>query len=354
MKIAIVCPYPLHKAPSQRFRFEQYLSHWKEGQHTIDAFPFLSETSWSFFYHTGKPIQKVGALLKGFFKRLGLLFKIYQFDLIFIHREASPIGPPVFEWLVAKVFRKKIIFDFDDAIWLPNYSKQHAKFQFLKWYGKVKYIVRWAHKVSVGNQFLATYALQYNENVEVIPTTIDTSFHRFFNTHAHSTKFVIGWTGTHTTMFYLHQITPVLDELSKHHDFIFRVISNVQPDFHIPNLEYVPWKKESEIADLCQFDIGIMPLEDDDWAKGKCGFKALQYMALSIPTVASAVGVNAEIIRSGFNGFLATSRQEWLACLRSLIEDQALRHNMGEMGLATVETFYSVEANKDKYTNLLQ
>lgn len=353
-RIAIICPYPIHEAPSQRFRFEQYLTFWREEGCYVETFPFLNHNAWSFFYHNGKPIQKVLALARGMFMRFIFLFKALKFDTIFIHREAMPIGPPCFEWFVCKILKKKVIYDFDDAVWLPNYSKQHARFHWLKSYWKIKFIIKWASKVIAGNKYLESYALIYNSNVVIIPTTIDTSFHRFFNTNEKKKEVVIGWTGTHTTMFYLHQITPVLHELAKKYEFVFRVISNSKPDFDIPNLEYIPWKKETEIHDLSEFTIGVMPLTEDEWSKGKCGFKALQYMSLGIPTVASDVGVNAEIIRNGFNGFVATSRQDWYASLASLIEDPKLRTTMGETGLSTVQHFFSVDVFKEKYMDILE
>ena len=131
------------------------------------------------------------------------MFKVRKFDYVFIHREASMIGPPVFEFVIAKVLRKKYIYDFDDAIWLPNYSQSNAKFHRLKAYGKVKSIVRWADKVVVGNAFLADYASNYNDNVQIIPTTIDLENVHNRKTEHQEEVIRIGWTGSHTTMEYL-------------------------------------------------------------------------------------------------------------------------------------------------------
>ena len=138
------------------------------------------------------------------------MFRLINADYIFIHREASMIGPPVFEWFIAKILRKKYIFDFDDAIWLPNYSATNAKFHRLKAYWKTKWIIKWAHTVTAGNEYLKTYAEQFNNNVQIIPTTID-----LVNVHNKKTDYTtsninIGWTGTHTTMHYLDEIVPLL------------------------------------------------------------------------------------------------------------------------------------------------
>ena len=282
-----------------------------------------------------------------------LMFKLRSADVIFIHREASMIGPPMFEWIIAKVLRKKYIYDFDDAIWLPNYSDSNARFQRLKAYGKVKKVMKWAHVISAGNEHLSDFAKQYNSNVTIIPTTIDLVNVHTLATDQHVEKPIIGWTGTHTTMNYLEEIVPVLTELEQSHDFIFRVISNQAPSFELKSLEFVKWNKESEIEDLAKINIGIMPLTDTIWAKGKCGFKGLQYMALEIPSVMSPVGVNTSIVDHGKNGFLCNSQEEWKQTLIQLFENELLRKEIGKEGYLTVKKSYSFEANITNYLNLL-
>jgi len=202
-RILFLAPYPHAEAPSQRFRFEQYFDFLKEQGYEIEMHSFLNERTWSTIYNHGSFFAKAIGILGSFWRRKLLLFKIRKFDYIFIHREASMIGPPIFEWVIAKVFKRKYIYDYDDAIWLPNFSQQNAKFQKLKAYGKVKKIIKWADVVTTGNSFLQEYAKQYNDNVVVIPTTIDLK-----NSHNQSSKqsnslVNIGWTGSHTTMSYL-------------------------------------------------------------------------------------------------------------------------------------------------------
>ena len=293
-------------------------------------------------------------MLRSFARRFGLLFKLRNFDFIFIHREASMVGPPVFEFIIAKILKKKYIYDFDDAIWLPNYSQSNAKFHKLKAYGKVKYIIRWADRVCVGNEFLKSYALDFNTNVQVIPTTVDTiNVHNKMTDHA-SDELIIGWTGTHTTMDYLPSLIPVLQRLEKEFKFKFRIISNHPPQFKLDSLEFVKWNKETEIEDLSKINIGVMPMEDSAWTKGKCGFKGLQYMALQIPSVMSNVGVNIEIIDHGKNGFLCESADDWYATLYELMSKHELRKSIGVAGQETVKNNYSVEANTSKYIALFQ
>lgn len=354
IKVAILCPYPTGKAPSQRFRFEQYLGFLQSHDIHVKVFPFLTIKGWEVYYQTNHTFYKIIHILYGLFKRWLLLFRVPSFDYIFIHREAAPFGPPVFEWIIAKILRKKIIYDLDDAIWLPNYSKQHQNIHRIKAYWKVNFILRWSEAISAGNQYIANYAKQFNDKVIVVPTTIDLMYHHGILKKAVTAPFVIGWTGTHTTVCYLKPLIPILEQLSNIMPFEFHVISNEVPDFTLPNLVFIPWNKESEIRDILNFDLGLMPLTDDEWSKGKCGFKALQYMSLKIPTIASNVGTNAEIIEHARNGFLVDDIEDWIQWLQLLMEDVNLRKDIGEQGKLTVQERYSIIANQQLYLNLFK
>lgn len=352
-RFVIIAPYPKGEAPSQRFRFEQYLDFFEREDYSIEFHAFLSNRTWKALYKEGSFFAKAFGMMGSFWRRFLLMFKLRSADIIFIHREASMIGPPIFEWIITKVLRKKFVYDFDDAIWLPNYSDSNARFQRLKAYGKVKRIMKWANVVSAGNQHLLEFAKQYNPNVRITPTTIDLKNVHNAASNQNVQKPVIGWTGTHTTMNYLDEIVPILTDLEKTHDFIFRVISNQAPTFELKSLEFIKWNKETEIKDLAKINIGVMPLTDTVWAKGKCGFKGLQYMALEIPSVMSPVGVNTTIVDDGKNGFLCNSPEEWKQTLISLLESEALRIKIGKAGFETVKASYSVEANRTNYLNLL-
>ncbi|UOQ76187.1 hypothetical protein MUN84_16530 [Hymenobacter sp. 5516J-16] len=174
MQILFLVPYPTGKAPSQRFRFEQYFDFLTAAGYRYRVAPFISEATWAILYKPGHQLQKVAGILGGFLRRFGLLFVVPKYDYVFIHREASPIGPPVFEWVIAKLLGKKIIYDFDDAIWIPNTSEANKIVAGVKWHHKVGSICRWAYKVSCGNAYLRDYARQFNPNAVVNPTTIDT------------------------------------------------------------------------------------------------------------------------------------------------------------------------------------
>ncbi len=165
---------------------------------------------------------------------------------------------------------------------------------------------------------------------------------------------VIGWTGTHSTMKYLEPLVPVLKKLEEKYSFIFLVISNKEPDFHLKSLVYLPWNKESEIEDLLKMNIGVMPLVDDPWANGKCAFKALQYMALGIPAVVSPVGMNTEVVDHGINGFVCNSPQQWYAALEESLLSTNKRIELGEAARKKIEGTYAVTANRLNFLGLFK
>jgi glycosyltransferase involved in cell wall biosynthesis len=356
MKILFLAPYPQNKAPSQRFRFEFFLKSLKTEKIDYDFQSFLSENGWKHSYVKGAVGMKVWALVSGYLRRIFCLFKIFRYEVIFIHRELTPFGPPIFAWIIAKVFKKKIIYDFDDAIWMADPNGESGLWKTLKWRGKVAAICQWSRKVSAGNQYLADYASQYCDRVVVFPTVVNTNIHRPKNDQSNflKKKLVIGWTGSHSTLVYLDPLIPVLKKLEQVHAFDFLVIANKNPVLPLQGFYFLPWQEKTEIEDLSQMDIGIMPLADNEWSKGKCGFKLIQYGALGIPSVTSPVGVNTDIIQDGVNGYLASTDTEWIEKLSLLIQSEDLRKQLGKAGRKTVEDQYSVEANKEKWISLFR
>ncbi len=359
-RILFLVPYPLHESPSQRFRFEQYFDILKDHGYAYTTQSFLDSLNWKVFFQSGKSLTKLKAIVAGFVKRMIVLFKSPMYDFVFIHREVTPLGPPVFEWLLAKVFRRKIIYDFDDAIWLTDRLNEPWILGLAKWRTKVASISSWAYKVSCGNEYLCNYAALYNKNVVYNPTTIDTeNLHNpalYKTINRETNKIRIGWTGSHSTLKYLKEIELVLQRILLDYPQVeFVVIADQAPALKaIPSLKFVPWNSDTEIKDLIQIDIGIMPLPDDQWAKGKCGFKALQYMSLGNPAVASPVGVNSRIIHQGVNGFLCSTPDEWENAIRRLIDDPELRKIMGENGRKTILENYSVVSNAGNFLSLFE
>lgn len=357
MKILFITPYSFNSAPSQRFRFEQYFQLLSTLGHDFTLAPFQSRQNWQVFYQPGRTVKKIALLAAGTARRLALLRTAHRFTHVFIHREALPFGPPWIEWLIAKLWRKKIIYDFDDAIWMTDKATENWFERTLKWRSKVGCICRWSYRVSCGNRYLAAYAGQFNRHVVVNPTTIDTeNLHQLALLPARaagSDRITIGWTGSRTTLKYLRPFLPVFSQLRQRFPTLrLLVIADQNPHFEDPAVEFRTWRLETEISDLAEIDIGIMPLPDDGWTKGKCGFKGLQYMALGIPTVMSPVGVNTEMVEHGYHGFLAGDTEQWLQLLARLIEQPGLRAEMGERGRSLVARRYSVKSNTENFMRL--
>ncbi len=258
---------------------------------------------------------------------------------VLLYRELFPIGPAVVERLLAMRRRPPLVFDFDDAIFLPNVSEANQVIQALKWPGKVATIIRHSDHVVAGNAYLAEYARRFNPAVTVIPTCVDTT--KFVPT-AHPSDHnggppdrrpIVGWIGSPTTAPYVRALIPVLQRVAEKHPFVLRV-SGAGESFDVGgvSVEQPGWTINSEVSLFNTCDIGVYPLADDEWSKGKCGFKAIEFMACGVPVVASAVGVNREIIEDGVNGFLAANPEQWVDKLLRLLSDPTLRGRFGKAG----------------------
>ncbi len=357
-RIYFLIPYPPGSAPGQRFRFEQYLGLLAANGNSIKLFPFLTTETYKILYRPGNYYQKIAGVLRGFMKRLISLPQLLQGHFIFVFREATPIGPPFMEWLIARLFRKKIIYDFDDAIWMPNTSVENRIISRLKWHSKVKSICRWSYRVSCGNEFLAGFARELNGSVVVNPTTIDTEKQHnpsLYPPGKESQTFKAGWTGTHSTLFYLNPLLPVFESLHKKYpQFRIVIIADRKPNWNLPCLEFIQWDKSTEVEDLLKFDIGIMPLTEDPWSMGKCGFKALQYMSLEIPALVSPVGINAKIVDHGIHGFHCASMEEWYQYIEYLIVNKNECPRLGKRGREKVIAHYSVGSNAATFLALFE
>ena len=278
-----------------------------------------------------------------------LLFRKY--DIVFVQREAFMLGISFFEKQFSK--RSKLIFDFDDTIWMTQTGEVKSKnrsLYFLKNPLKTRNIIASAQLVFAGNNFLANYARQFNSNVAVIPTTIDTKEYLIV-VKPDKEKICIGWSGSFSTIIHFEYVLDALKMVKEKYrnKVYFKVIGDGSYECTELSLKGISWNKETELDDLSEIDIGIMPLPDDEWTRGKCGLKGLQYMGLGIPCIMSPVGVNKEIISDGENGFIAKSSLDWVNKISSLIEDHQLRIDMGLKGRKTVEENYSVAVTKESY-----
>ena len=352
MKIIFLVPNPIGTIPGQRFRFEQYLPYLSEKSISFKVCPFVSRKFHRILYKKGHIFKKCLYTIGGFLYRIFNVFQAMNYDLVFIYREAAPLGPPLLEKFL-HLMGKPIVFDFDDAIYLSSSSNANKFMRFLKFPSKTNYIIKISTLVLVGNRNLQNYAFRFNKNIAIVPTVINTDLYQP-KEYSKKDKACLGWSGSITTITHLNLIKDVLREICLKYDTYIKVIGS--NDFFIPGIKIFTqeWKLETESDDLREIDIGLMPLPDDEWGRGKCGLKALQYMALGIPTICSPVGVNTEIIRDGVNGFFCRTEDEWVETLSLLIDNKELCERIGLEGRKTVEERYSVKVSAPFFLDILK
>lgn len=354
-KILFIVPYPLDTAPSQRFRVEQFLPAIQKAGMAWHIKPFFSARAWHILYKKGSLPGKGLEILKGLAKRFWLiLFQVHRYDVIFIHREAAPLGPPLFEWIIRFIWRRKFILDFDDAIWVPIITRENKGAMALKCFWKVKYLCKWAGINLAGNNYLADFAISSGASKAIFfPTVVDTR-NRFVipGSNTKNRKPVIGWTGSHSTIHYLNSCIEVLQKVKEKTDFTFVVIADKKPEIDIA-YEFVAWNKYSEIECLKRFDIGIMPLKHTPTSEGKCGFKLIQYMAMGIPAIADDTRANSDIVDSGINGFICHTDADWQHAITLLLQDETLRKEMGEKARKKVEAHFSLASREGQLLEVL-
>ena len=353
MRILALVPSIRDTSPGQRFRIEQWEPLLNARNIDIDLQPFEDQALHTQIHRPGSAKEKVRLIVQGFRRRWQLVRRVREYDAVYVFREAALLGPP---WIELAIHRRgvPIVFDFDDAIFVPYKSPTNSYLSLLKFPGKTQRLCKIASHVTAGNPYLADYAGRVNERVTIVPTTIDTDKYTPKPKVIDGKPFVIGWSGSHSTVQHLDTLRAILPRLSEHSRFRLRVIGTSQYQLSGVDAESVPWRSETELDDLRRLDIGLMPLPDDPWSKGKCGLKALQYMALGIPTVCSPVGVNTDIIRDGHNGFFASTDDEWIDKLRSLFNSSELRKRLGEAGRETVGDRYSARVNAPRLAEIFE
>lgn len=341
IKVGALIPYPVNIAPGQRYRIEQWEGHLRSLGITVEMLPFVDETLMRALHQPGRYLAKAMGLARCFLRRIQLLGSLRKYEAIYLFRTASIVGPALLEYIFP-LLRRPVIFDFDDAIYLLHTSAANRYFGWLKFPGKTAALCRLSSHVIVGNGYLAEYAQQYNRQVTIIPSSVDTDAFTSKTEKESQSRVIVGWTGSSTSQTHLEGYTPLLRELMKQRDIELHVISDRQPDMPGVPVVWHRWSPETEIADMARFDIGIMPMPDDQWSLGKCSMKALLYMAMGIPTICSAIGMNKEVIQHGENGLLAKTDDEWLEGLKMLIDDATLRRRLGVAGRQTIEERYSM------------
>lgn len=354
VRVLALSPVP-EEGAGCRFRISQYVPRLQAEGFDITINPFFTREFFRLVYRPGHYARKTALFLQRSLDRLASLVGEASYDLLFVYREAFPIGPPLVERLLARRGRPPMVYDFDDAVFLPNTSSANRVISFLKYPRKVGTIVEKSATVIAGNDYLARYARRHNANVTVIPTCVDTDQFAPRVGGPNGGALVVGWIGSPTTTRYLETLGPVLSRAHRARPFELRVAGAGRDlSFNGVRVSNVKWSLDTEVALFNTCDVGVYPLTEDEWTKGKCGFKAIQFMACGVPVVASAVGVNREIIQDGVNGFLAAADKEWVEKLTRLADDAALRRRMGEAGRQTVLERYSLNVNAPRMAAALR
>lgn len=353
-RILFVAAHRPGRSPSQRYRFEQFVPAWEAQGFQVTYSWSIDEDDDHRFYRPGGLLPKARIYAKSHARRAEQVRLARQHDLIFLQRETFMARGSRYERMLAAT-GVPLIYDFDDAIWLMNVSEGNRSLRWLKDPGKIHRILPLASMVIAGNDFLAGHARLYTPRVVTIPTVVDTA--RYWPdaaAQAPDGPLVIGWTGSRTTLPHLQTALPMLQELTRRSPVPFRLRVVCDVPFHAPGLpvEHRPWNPATEAQDLQGIHIGIMPMEENEWGRGKCGFKGLQYMALAKPVVLQRHGVNARIVQHGHNGLLASTPEEWVQALLRLLADADLRRELGMAARTTVEQHWSVQAWQQRYVQL--
>lgn len=324
MRIACLTSH-LHR-PSYRFRIEQMRPYFADRGHTITPL-VLPRRGW---------------------QRLKTFSQTAGFDAVIVQQHTfGPINQSALQWSA-----RKIVYDVDDAVFLRRTGRSSQRRE-----ARFRRMLRGADLVTCGNAFLADIARKTTDRVIEIPTAIDTARFARKRQRPEADRVVIVWTGSRSTSGYLRELMPVFEllpdytELKIISDFVDESVSRYPLRI---TREIVRWSPETEVTELATGDIGIMPLPYNEWTRGKCGCKALQYMAIEMPAVCSPVGVNSAIIDNGVSGFLPATTSEWLAILTKLVEDESLRRRIGTAGRQRVEETYALNVVGPKFVEAVE
>lgn len=352
-KILFVAHHRLDRSPGQRYRFEQFFDFLELKGLSCHLANIITEEDEKILYESSNILKKIVVGIKSYKRRFIHLLSITKYDLVVIYREALPTRSIFFEKYISKK-NIPIIFDFDDAIWVKDVSDTNKKISWFKDERKIEKLLPLCTHVTCGNEYLAAYAKKFNDKISIIPSTVDTDLYYPSNKNNNNQVVRIGWVGSHTTIKHFELIIDVFKQLKDKYqnkiDFI--VIGDENYKNEKLDLKVKKWDNSMEVELFNCFDIGVMPLPKDEWAKGKCGMKGLLYMSVGKPAVMSNVGMNKQIIDHGINGYLASGHKQWFDVLSNLIEDKELRRQIGLNGRETVLSKYSKNVTKDIYYQL--
>lgn len=353
-------PLYSHLGGSSRYMVYDYLEFFREAGIDAAVAPLFDEP-----YHQGigslatstgfSDILKHGSYyMSRVAERFRWIRQSDQFDMVVLEKELLPYFPYGAEKLL-KTRRTKLVSLFDDAVHF-YYAKHPNKIVRMLTDRKIERIINLSNHIIVWNTYLGEYALRHNPHVTVVNTGVDLRRYHLkdYTAPEGRDRVVIGWIGTPNSYRYIQDLEDVFGKLAARYPVELRIVSSmdyVSKNIRVDNRR---WSMETEVDDLCSFDIGIMPLPDDEWTKGKSGCKAVQYLAVGVPAVCSPVGVTSEIICDGVNGFLADTPESWFKKLEELIVNPELRRQLGLAGQKLVENKYSIQTVAPRLIETLQ
>lgn len=354
-RLLVLASKPAGIAPNQRYRFEQWAPRLRRDHGIeLDLLPFESPELCRILYEPGRYLTKGLLVARDFLRRSQALVRARRYDAVLVVREAALLGPAIYERLIAWT-GTPLIFDFDDAIWAPGPDISNGVFRHLRFFGKTSSLCRMAAACTVGNAYLAAYARARNPRTFIVPSSIELGEYPLIPEPPSQEPFVVCWTGSASTLAHFETARPALEQLALQLRLAVKIICNEPPKVPIAGAEmrFVRWTAEREAEDVADCHVGIMPLPDNEFTRGKCALKALQYMATGRPVVVSPVGVNKDIVQEGENGFLASSTDEFVEALMRLAGSSELRQQMGAAGRKTVERSYSAEVAAAKFAEVV-
>lgn len=347
MKISILSRYDRLGA-SSRLRTMQYLTALQMSGCQTDISAFFTDEYLVRLY-SGRGTARF--VMDGYLRRLRQLWSVRGSDLIWIEKEALPWLP----WVAERALLPRgvpLVIDYDDAVF-HRYDMHRLGVVRNIMGRKLDYLMAASDLVTAGNPYLANRALSAGaKRVEIVPTVVDIS-HYAVRSETPSNPIRIGWIGTPSTWNeYMVPMLPFLTELAATHGARIVAVGAAKTDH--PLIDVLPWSEASEVEMIQSMDIGLMPLTDTPWSRGKCGYKLIQYMACGVPVIAAPVSVNADIVEQGVNGFLVRSQQEWRDAVKTFLDDANLRRRFGLAGRKKVELHYSLQVWGPKLAALLR
>jgi glycosyltransferase involved in cell wall biosynthesis len=355
-KILFVCPYPFGVAAGQRLKFEPHFERLREEGYEIQISSFMSKKLWEIASIKGFLFQKIFWTLYGLLKRIELIFSLKQFDCVYIFMNVFPFGPPIFERIYLGL-SKKVIFDIEDNILIEETGSVNWLASILKSKRKIQYLLKNSDRIVTSTPELSIKSNQISNknNATFIPPTLETT--RFIPRSIkknHGEQVVIGWTGTFSSRAYLDLIIPKLEKLYRKKRFKLMIIGNFEMQNKNLDLEVIQWNAKDEIMQLHNFDIGLYPLPSNEWISGKSGLKALQYMAIGIPAVCSAVGNVNNFIEHEKDGILIFNPKEWISSLEGLIDNADKRKKIGNNARAKFLKNFSQNLIFKQYLSVIE